>query len=107
MNARGRQSTDKSSPVTAIGDGAVQVPAYQLPLSRYMRKEAKLADARGRATDACRYLAGERPDLDQPSKIDNTEAYTYKSVDAADLRLHVFSPKNLQATDKRPAIVFF
>lgn len=32
---------------------------------------------------------------------------TYKSVDGVDLKLHVFYPKGHDATDQRPAIVFF
>jgi len=45
----------------------------------------------------------------QPQLLSITGAIThiYKSVDGAELRLHVFNPPRDVATDKRAAIVFF
>jgi acetyl esterase len=40
-------------------------------------------------------------------KIVPDKTVTYKNLDKADLKLHVFNPKGHKLTDKRPAIVFF
>lgn len=42
----------------------------------------------------------------QPSSIEGSTAHIYKSVNGADLRLHVFTPE-LRGAGKLPAIVFF
>ena len=39
--------------------------------------------------------------------IEPDRELVYKTVDKTQLKLHVFEPKGLQPTDKRPAVVFF
>jgi len=43
----------------------------------------------------------------QPLKVENAQTYVYKSIGKADLRLHIFTPKDLRPSDRRAAIVFF
>ncbi len=42
-----------------------------------------------------------------PPKIDDARSEVYKSVDDVELKLWIFEPEDHQATDRRPAIVFF
>ena len=49
----------------------------------------------------------EAPIAPQPASIEGARTHVYKSIDGIDLRLHVFSPPDHQASMKRPAIVFF
>jgi len=52
-------------------------------------------------------LAQNTPVQPQPTAIAGATTYVYKSVDGAELRLHVFNPPKHRPTVTRPAIVFF
>ena len=43
----------------------------------------------------------------QPATIPGAASHVYKSADGVELRLHLFTPPNHAATDRRPAIVLF
>src|SRR5262245_23578393 len=43
----------------------------------------------------------------QPLTIDGAESRVYKSIDGAELRLHIFNPANRGTAKALPAIVFF
>lgn len=43
----------------------------------------------------------------QPASLNGAKPYIYKSINGADLRLHVFEPPMGHGTKNRPAIVFF
>lgn len=47
------------------------------------------------------------PTRPQPAEIKGAVPYIYKSIDGAELRLHVFNPPGHRSADTQPAIVFF
>lgn len=50
---------------------------------------------------------GQNAKQDYPPVFDDARTETYKQIDGDTLNLWVFEPKNHQASDSRPAIVFF
>ena len=60
--------------------------------------------APARAADLCAPSEATDP---QPLHINGSKPYIYKSVDGADLRLHVFRSAAHKPGDKSPAVVFF
>jgi len=51
--------------------------------------------------------SAQAPIAPQPTAIDGAVTHVYKSVGGVELRLHVFSPADHRATNRKAAIVFF
>lgn len=51
-------------------------------------------------------IAGE-PEKEKPPKFPPSKSVVYKTIDGVDLKLDVYLPEGHQASDRRPAIVFF
>ncbi len=45
--------------------------------------------------------------MTRPQTVQGSAAYTYRTVNDTELRLHVFFPDDFRPSDQRPAIVFF
>jgi acetyl esterase len=59
------------------------------------------------APNLCVTRAGTAATAPQPTHLDDSTPYVFKTVDGQDLRLHVFSPKSDQFPGKHPVIIFY